>query len=772
MKVLPDLLSVAQVTRNQSQKYLFFRLCTNYLSVILSCISLVLPISIGWLIIFLAGLMQAISIILRNTAKKYHNLSREAQRRALIENSFGRNIEDFNISDLYSEVGEKLLSTAREYDFGGNYYSSQSHFGYNRFKENIQESCFFSRNLIDLEKKRIKTKMIIMTSSIIIITFLLIIGFFDYPTNFKYILGGISIVLFFIINDDFEAFSNCNDASKLFKDVDQRLNNIKSIEELFSSFADYSAAALLSPPIPTYLYNKKRELLNNLWEEVRNPLSAKSNVSFDSVNDKKEISTTEVSNVDIDWVIKELKTKLIKSNNKIKHKISKIEGWSGCPVYEILFYEDSRQIYHLIVKFYNDSSSVTKELNYINKLIDTGTDLLCYTVCEGDFCKKNILVYYHATHRTQELMKTIKEHLESIFNIPNKWHDFCSNVASFITSVTNTFDKINGKFYSVSTIYDYIEKNRYNIPPSFILNLTGDSRFKFIEKDILISSKQSYPDIEMIDQLHIINASELRSIDSNDIKYEWVKIPIEVVYTYKLVDMTYVYCQIVNSNDYICIIIPTEIYQSKIISYITDSQFYLILNPSTTRFSPFNLYFDKTNNTESKYLKHDEIEMFLTCVNAVEVKLSTRHGDFHDRNILCSDNYFKIIDIGDIDLYPIAYDAVRLEVSILLSITGNPLYSDIDITAIYNNIILKDSSFLSENSTKIAMIIKAIRAGIDNSDKAKVESDDYLILFYLELLTQMGYSIFGFRKISSQIITLQNFLFEYITNKKIYENSK
>ena len=92
VKTLPNLLAIAQVTRIQSQRYLKFRLYTNYLSVILSCVSLAFPINIGWIIILLAGILQATSIILKNYANRYHNFSREIQRMALLENSFGKNI--------------------------------------------------------------------------------------------------------------------------------------------------------------------------------------------------------------------------------------------------------------------------------------------------------------------------------------------------------------------------------------------------------------------------------------------------------------------------------------------------------------------------------------------------------------------------------------------------------------------------------------------------------------------------------------------------------
>lgn len=767
VKTLPNLLAIAQVTRIQSQRYLKFRLYTNYLSVILSCVSLAFPINIGWIIILLAGILQATSIILKNYANRYHNFSREIQRMALLENSFGKNIENFNISDLYAEIDEKLLQKAREYNFGGDYYSSKCNFGYNRFKENIQESCFFSRNLIDLEKRRIKVKVALMISLIVIITFVFLIIDVEFSPDFRYILGGVSIVLFFIINDDIETYSNCTGAYKLFKDVNLRLNNLQTKEELFSAFADYSVASLLSPPISTYLYNRKRDLLDSVWEKYKDAANKTDQVQVQEIlSNKKEELLSETSSIDINWVVNELKNKFIKSNNRIKYKVNKLEGWSGSPVYEILFYENSKRTYHLIAKFYKDSFCVKKELDYIEKLRYIGTDLLCFTICEGDFALKNVIVYYHASHQTQMPMKTLKEYICSIFNNSEKWNIFCSSTTSFIESVTETFDKLEGDYYKVSTYHDYLEKKIDELPPSFILDLTGDSRFKFVEKDFIISSKQSYPDLEMLDQLYIIGYPELKSICKNDIKYEWVKILIEIEYVYKLPDRTYIYSQINNSNNYICIIVPTEIYNSKIKSHISQDSFYLIINPYTSRFSTFDVFFKNANNLEANCLQWEKIETFLDHIATKEIKLSTRHGDFHDKNILCADNHFKIIDIGDIGIYPIAYDVARLEVSILLSLTENTLYSNVNIVDMYINMIKNKNISISEQSKKIEQLINSIRKGLNKGSKYKIDLNDYLVLVYLELLSQIGYSIFGFKKISPQIISLQDFLYKHITENQ------
>jgi hypothetical protein len=742
----------------------------NYLSIGLCCIATLLPIDISWLVLLFSGLMQVASIILKSMAKNFHDLSREAQRRALLENSFGKSIEDFNVSELYSKVGEKLLKRAQIYDFEGDYYSSNSKTGYRRFKENIQESCFFSRNLINLEKNRIIGKVTIMLSSLIIVTFLLLIGIFDNVEtveyqNFRYIVGGLSIIIFFVLNDDYESYTSCIAASKLFKEVDSRLAKLESIEELFSSFGDYSVAALMSTPIPTTLYKKKKDLINDLWLQIRtNPVTSKTNEFLNELDaiTRQPSQSNSVEDFGIDWVVLQLKSKLIHSDRKGSDKIMKMQGWSGNPVFEVILSENSKEVYQLIVKFFSNKNEIKKELNIIKRLNEIGTDLLCYTLLEDDFVSKNVLVYYHATHRTQEQMIPLSIYFQNVFLNNHEFNRFCLRLTDFVTSVTNTLDKIDPG-YKISTVKEYIDQLKDDLPPNYILDLTGECRCKFVNKDLIISSNQAYPDLDLIDHFHVVSDETLRDIKTSQGKKGWVKIPLEINYRYVSSQKTFLYSKLHN-KDILCIIMPTSIFKTNVETFIKNNRFGVIINPLSKKLSSFNDFFQKENGISSLNLSPDSILRLLQSVGDKELKLSTRHNDFHDRNILFSKNSSKIIDIGGMSVKPISSDVNRLEISIILETSNVIELSLAELISCYKTLFKIDSPILTENGKKLLNFLMALREGLNIPGKIKISQFEDMLTLYSEILVQIGYSILGTRQVPDQLVQLLDMVYTYILN--------
>ena len=689
---LPSLLAVAQVTRTEAQKYLKFRLYTNYFSVILTCISLLFPIQIGWIVIGLSGAFQGFSLILKGITKKYHDLSREAQRRAMIEDSFGKVIERFDVTELYSKIGDNLLKDAESYNLSGDYYSSTKIYGYERFRDNIQESSFFSRNLLDFELRRLTWKLAITVTTVIVIAFYLLIEgipYFKSNEDFKFLIGAIAIVYIFILSDDVDSYNACKSSSRLFLDIDRRLNNVENKEELFSGFGDYSAAALSSPPISTLTYTNKRDYMNNLWYN-REPNNRQ--IMFESENiprsipDATSVSTNkEDSKPNVEWVAKELIDTLCNNSRSVSYKINKMSGWSGIPVYEIILIDNKREIYQLIAKFYGDKNLVSKEISLIRKLNDIGTDLLCFNILEEKFAKRGICVYYHATHRTQEQMYPLHKFIIETIQKGESIDNLNDRIKNFISSVTSTFDKIDNNSYRVKSLSEYLNEIKNELPPDFILDLTGDGRFKTVSKDLIISSNQSYPDLDIIDEIYEINDDKILTVNqSNGI--DWIKIPFCDISISKINGKTLLYMSICDSIYKLCVIIPTVKYEELIENFITELKT-IVIKPTTTRFSKFSNYFLKTykidlKNTADKDFYSSTLSTFLNN----DMKVTYRHNDFHVNNILFSKNYIKIIDLGDINPSPVLNDVVRLEVSLLFELLSFLSITDEDLIVVYRKL--------------------------------------------------------------------------------------
>ncbi len=246
---------------------LFFHICTLCIGVA----GIFVPDNATYLLAVFALITEGIAWILNYMGDQSHTLSRQGLRRAILLDAFGVSDATLDIANFKRRFS-KAVETKAEYMDMSTYYGSVLPFGIERFREDLQESAFWSSHLFGKAAINSLIKFIVF----VVASFAII--FFTAP----YISGANSSLFFRVIilflsfvpaSEEFRNLFAWWDASKQTGSVRDRLEHVdlEAKEQLLTAFGDYIAAVETAPPIPTSLHKKDQERLNRLWQEFKNP---------------------------------------------------------------------------------------------------------------------------------------------------------------------------------------------------------------------------------------------------------------------------------------------------------------------------------------------------------------------------------------------------------------------------------------------------------------------------------------------------------------------
>jgi hypothetical protein len=747
----PTILALASVTRQYAQELIDFKWNSQLISIFLSCFAISTNEIAAWILVMIGLVSIIVSLRLGNRGQYYHNISRQAQRLALLEDSFGNLLDNFQVVELRRKINHAIDEKLKQIIPIESYYSSNAFKGNFRLKENIQQSTFWSKNLLEIYAKTIlKNLIIVLIICILFIVITTYTGLVSKNLNpFLVAIGG--ILLIYGLFNYFNGWFDCKSSAELLSEVDQRLEkiDIENIEVLLANFADYGIATVTAPPIPYKIYIKNKKRLNDLWNQriENNKLQGIKKLQNASIlpHLKIELSDSIIPN----WISKDNFYHLLSAATSelatragspiiTKLAVFKMDGYSGVPVFDIRLFNNESIFRHLILRLHKSAENAKYELTIVKRLSDEGVDLVSYIPLEEPYISYGALFYYHVNLQTHDQLVHINDYVISFFdNSSTDFEIYFNKMFSGFRNIAIVYEKITGNYLPqpFSSSYNEICKS---IPPSYILDLRK-MNFTFINNSIVILHKDNSP----------IETDIIISSPFDPLSESWFKDEFEILeindFNNNFIDIT-----IKLEKDYCKVLIPETRYSE--IKSLLLKKMSIIFKPNLTLLQINKFYESECEISLVNFNPFESISRLHSIIPKQALLYGFRHRDLHCKNCLTSKSNFKIIDIGDSNKSMICTDIARLEISLLSFLINKYQLSMYEVETIVNQI--ENDEILDNTSEKpylIANLIKSLRRCFYEQFKVIPNSFDIDLCYYIEVCQQLTYSISSPMKLSKGI---------------------
>lgn len=219
-------------------------------------------------------LIQTFSFFARVYAEKQFDLAEYIRRSFMISDGLGTSLRKKDIAQIMLKSGKTSFTISPASD---SYYESKLSPGPVRLAENIRETSFFTSHLSESSSNFFFALSVLAFLGFFISLVVAALTLKDFETINSFATATLSLVGF-IASSDFLSlaikFRSLHDSSKeVYNGIDALLaiNSDPSASDVLLFFADYNCATIASPPIPGFIYDSKRDFLNELWKKTRNP---------------------------------------------------------------------------------------------------------------------------------------------------------------------------------------------------------------------------------------------------------------------------------------------------------------------------------------------------------------------------------------------------------------------------------------------------------------------------------------------------------------------
>jgi hypothetical protein len=265
-----ELLALANAARMVAQKRMEYSHYAYFFACICSVLSLLIGSVASIVLAVIGTILAGCGLLIRSRCMRIHYLSREAQRLALLEDSLGRIAEDYHIVELRRKMGVKIEKKAKTYSFEESYYRSEKPRGQSRLKENMQQSSFWSKALLD--KYSFYLYLVLLVYAVAMMATLVIYVSIHskepkYTGNIEVLIVS-ALVLLAIVLEEWRAASSVKLAVEMLEGVDNQLDAVYEDDSIVitSKFADYGISTTEAPPIPYIIYAFNKNHLIGLWD--------------------------------------------------------------------------------------------------------------------------------------------------------------------------------------------------------------------------------------------------------------------------------------------------------------------------------------------------------------------------------------------------------------------------------------------------------------------------------------------------------------------------
>lgn len=262
-------LQLAQAGIENAKDLYRWRLFAHICTILIGMVGIFVPDTWAIALGILALITEGTAWFLNYYGNESHTLGRKGLRRAILMDAYGTSETTLDIADLKRKFGTSLTSKAEVRDVS-DYYGSTLPQGNERFRENLQESAFWSSHLFGKAGYISLVRFILF----VIASFIIISATAPYLSG-EELSRFFQVVILFLsflpASEELRNMFSWWSASAQTLSVRDRLEgaNLDEAEQLLTIFGDYVAAVEAAPPIPTSLHKRERNMLNRLWSEYK-----------------------------------------------------------------------------------------------------------------------------------------------------------------------------------------------------------------------------------------------------------------------------------------------------------------------------------------------------------------------------------------------------------------------------------------------------------------------------------------------------------------------
>jgi hypothetical protein len=206
---------------------------------------------------------EAAAWLMRIAGERRHALAEQARRRALLADALDRSLEALALRDLGTRFSGRARRDAASLD-DPNYYASEAPRGLERLREQVRESAFWSRCLYASAGKLALAIAALLI--VLVIAALLTVAGSGGKTELVVARIGVVFLSFIVFSDVLtHALGWLEAASKSDEVYLVLATPLCNTAQAIAIFSDYSVVTAGAAPIPTWLYSRRHDDVEQAW---------------------------------------------------------------------------------------------------------------------------------------------------------------------------------------------------------------------------------------------------------------------------------------------------------------------------------------------------------------------------------------------------------------------------------------------------------------------------------------------------------------------------
>jgi hypothetical protein len=265
MSSSPSLLAISRAEQEVAKRWFVFSRLAHVATLAVTLPTLFLEGKPAYFLALGALVSEAAAWLFRWVGDRKHSLAEEARRRALLADALAKPADTLAIRDLRVKFSSRAKKTAHKFE-DPNYYATNEAPGPERFRAELQESAFWSRELYGAAAT---VGYVVAAVLLVLVVGALFIAAGTAPADVSLVVARIGVLFlsFLVFSDVLTQALAWTDASRKSDAVYRRLEGETLEDEgrALAVFGDYCVATATTPPIPTLMYRRHHDRVDAAW---------------------------------------------------------------------------------------------------------------------------------------------------------------------------------------------------------------------------------------------------------------------------------------------------------------------------------------------------------------------------------------------------------------------------------------------------------------------------------------------------------------------------
>lgn len=263
---MADLLSLARAEQEYAKVLLRRRWGSHAVTLALGLVGLVLLEPLVYVAPVLALGSESYAWWLRFQAEEAHERAEEGRRRAVLIRELGAGSREVHASTVRVEFSSRARATASQWA-DPDYFAAEDRPGPRRLLESLQESAFWSCHLYRAAGRE---RVLALVGLVAVIVGSLVAVFSIEADGATAAARAATVMLTVLVASDELGFAlSFFSAGRSAGRVVERLEAVTpdSLAQVLAVYGDYSTATALAAPIPTRLYKRHHDAIDEAWRD-------------------------------------------------------------------------------------------------------------------------------------------------------------------------------------------------------------------------------------------------------------------------------------------------------------------------------------------------------------------------------------------------------------------------------------------------------------------------------------------------------------------------